>query len=119
MNRLPWLPDCTNLCEDNGTIGDSLKKLLQTTLSANTEGEPTERGVSRLINSYGQDLINGTSKGRVKTVKSVVLQSCIKSLTNNKELINIMNKFGHRISYSLLEELESETAYNLIEKHAE
>ena len=32
--------------------------------------------VSRIIRSYGQDLIYGTSKGRVKTIKSVVLQPC-------------------------------------------
>jgi hypothetical protein len=118
MKQMKWPPGSADLCEDNVTIGDNLEKFLKATLSGKMEEEPSER-VSRLIRSYGQDLIYGTSKGRVKTIKSVVLQSCIKSLTNNTELINIINKLGHGISYSLLEELETETAYNLIEESQE
>ena len=46
-------------------------------------------------------------------VKSVLQPSIVKALTNNTELIHILNRFGHGISYTLLMEAQSENAYNL------
>jgi len=40
----------------------------------------------------------------------------VKTLTNNTEVINILNKLGHGISYSVLIELQTETAYNIYEQ---
>ena len=40
-------------------------------------------------------------------------------LTNNTELINTVNRFGHGICYSLLEEIETEIAYNMIDQQDE
>ena len=39
----------------------------------------------------------------------------MKSLTNNTEIINLTNKFGHGISYTLLEEIETEIAFQRME----
>ena len=52
--------------------------------------------------------------GRVKTPKSV-LYPYIKSLTNNKELINITCRLRQEVSYSLLEELSTEISYQRLE----
>ena len=49
--------------------------------------------------------------GWVKTQKSILLPSVIKTLTNCTELINLTNKLGHGISYKLLAELNTENAY--------
>ena len=46
-------------------------------------------------------------------VKSVLQPSIVKALTNNTELIHILNRFGHGISYTLLMEAQIENAYNL------
>ena len=47
---------------------------------------------------------------KIKTPKSIVFPYTIKSLTNNTELINITHKCGHGISYTNLEELDTEYA---------
>ena len=63
--------------------------------------------VRRLVNSYGQDLVYGVSNGSKKTPKHILLPYAIKSLTNNAELIQIINRSGHGISYSQLEEIDT------------
>lgn len=40
----------------------------------------------------------------------------VKTLTNNTELINILNKVGHGVSYGVLMELQTENAYKIYEK---
>ena len=47
---------------------------------------------------------------KIKTPKSIVFPYTIKSLTNNTELINITHNCGHGISYTILEELDTEYA---------
>lgn len=66
--------------------------------------------VNRLVLSFSQDLVHSVSRGRVKTPKHVVLPMTVKSLTGSVELITILNKFGHGLSYSLVEELETALA---------
>ena len=41
----------------------------------------------------------------------------VKSLTNNTELINILNRLGHGVSYSILMESQTENAYQIYEQH--
>ena len=40
----------------------------------------------------------------------------VKTLTNNTELINILNKLVHGVSYSVLMELQTENAHKIYEK---
>ena len=40
-------------------------------------------------------------------------------LTNNTEIINMTNRLGHGICYSLLEEMETENAYKVIDEQTE
>ena len=63
--------------------------------------------VSRLITSFGQDLVFGASGGRQKPPKHILLPYAIKSLTNNVELIHILNRCGYGIAYSQLEEINT------------
>jgi len=37
-------------------------------------------------------------------------------LTNNTELINLVCRLGHGASYSMLEELDTENAYKIVEE---
>ena len=55
------------------------------------------------------------SNGKIKTPKSILLPSCIKSFTNCTELINIVCKYGHGIGFTILEELETKYAVHLIQ----
>ena len=66
--------------------------------------------VRRLVLSLAQDLIHCVSRGRIKTPKHVTLPLTVKSLTGNAELVTILNRFGHALSYSQIEELETALA---------
>ena len=45
--------------------------------------------------------------------------SPLKALSNNTETVKIINKCGHSISYDLLEEIETEFAFNVINEQTE
>ena len=63
--------------------------------------------VQRLVNSFGKDLVFGVTCGQVKTSKNILLPHAVKSLTNNVEPIQIINRCGHGMSYSQIEEINT------------
>ena len=72
--------------------------------------------VRRIVLSLTQDLIHCVSRGRIKTPKHVTLPLTVKSLTGNAELVTLLNRFGHALSYSQIEELETALAEKEIAK---
>lgn len=64
-----------------------------------------------------QTFRNGTLfLGRVKTPKSILLPSIVKTLTNDTELITALNRLGHGISYTTLMEIQTENAYMIVDQ---
>ena len=63
-----------------------------------------------------QDIAYNLNGGRVKTPKSVLLPSVIKTLTNNTEIMNIINCLGHGVSNSILSEMHTENAFRVQEQ---
>lgn len=63
------------------------------------------------IKSLCQDIIYAITKGRVKPAKHLMLGLTMKSLTSSRKVLTILNKYGHSISYSAAEELETELTY--------
>ncbi|KAK3746969.1 hypothetical protein QZH41_002521 [Actinostola sp. cb2023] len=59
------------------------------------------------MKSYAQDLMFGVSRGKIKPPKHVLLPYAVKTLTNNVELVQMLNRCGHGISYSQLEEINT------------
>ena len=55
----------------------------------------------------------------IKTPKSVLFPSVVKSLCNNTEILKLINKYGHGIGYNLTEEIETEYALQAINKQKE
>ena len=55
------------------------------------------------------------SNGKVKTPKSILLPTMIKSLPNNTELINVLNRLGHSVSHSTLMESQTENAFWILD----
>ena len=47
------------------------------------------------------------TKGREKTTKHVELPNAVKSLTGNVELISILNRLSHAVSYSMKQEIDT------------
>ena len=55
----------------------------------------------------------------MKTTKSVLFCSVVKALCNNIEVVKLINKYGHGVSYDLVEKIETEYALNNINKERE
>ena len=56
------------------------------------------------MKSFAQDLVFGVTRGKIKPPKQILLSYAVKTLTNNVELVSILNRYGHGISYSQLED---------------
>ena len=52
----------------------------------------------------------------MKTSKSVLFPSVVKALCNNIEIVKLINRYNHRASYDLVEEIETEYALDVINK---
>ena len=66
---------------------------------------------ARLKHSVAQDIVYIVSNGKVKTPKILLLPSIIKQLTTNTEIINIVHRLDHSVSYSILNEMHTENVY--------
>ena len=71
----------------------------------NVYSEPVRNWLKKII----------VHKGSKLTPKSVLLPCQIKDLCNSYELITTMNKLGHGVSYSVLQEILTEVAYQKTE----
>ena len=69
--------------------------------------------------SVGQDLVYNVSNGRIRATTSVLNPYNIKMLINSTELIKMVNRLGNGICYSLLEEMETENAYKVIDQQTD
>ena len=73
----------------------------------------------QLKNSTAQDNVYCVSGGITKTPKSVLLPIVVKSVCNNVEVVELINNYGHGISYKLIEEIETEHALMVINEQKE
>ena len=62
--------------------------------------------MDRLVSSLAQDMITITRKGHIKTVKGLVLGIAIRNLIGKKEVLSLLNKFGHTLSYNAIFDYE-------------
>ena len=114
-DTMPWPPSLSDLNISAVDIGETLSYFMNTLLPGGIR-EPTSARMIRLKLSIGQDLVYVVSNGRIKTPKSIMYPTVIKSLTNSTELITLNNKLGHGVSKSILEELFTENAFHIIDK---
>ena len=63
--------------------------------------------IERHICSVGQYIVYGVSRGRRCPPKHILLPFAVKTLTCNVELIQILNRLGHCVSYSMFERIET------------
>lgn len=67
------------------------------------------------IKAICEDIIYSAHKGRVKPAKHMKLGLTVKTLTNSKKVMQLLNRLGHSIGYSTAEELETEMTYTAYE----
>jgi hypothetical protein len=98
-----WPPDVEN---DSSSIPSSLQWFLIVLLQGEYSNSPPER-IDRLTNSFGSDLVYAVSRGKIKPKKHILLPFTVKSLTGNVEMIQTLNRLGHGVSYSQVEEIDT------------
>ena len=64
--------------------------------------------------SFGQDIVFCVTNIAIKTPKSVLFPSVVKGICNNTDVLKLINRYGHGSSYELIEEIETETALQVI-----
>lgn len=100
----PWPYHPHHADPESFIVPDYLKRFFLNLLTdKGNKQDPPER-VLRLIQSFSQDLIYAVTCGKQKTPKHVLLTYAVKTLTGNTEIIYTLNRLGHGISYSQLEE---------------
>lgn len=115
---MSWPPKQAKLTADDFQTPDDMRAFLSTSLTGNkAPPEICSLRVQRLVNASGQDMIFGVTCGRVKSRKHILLRYAVKSLTNNVELIEIINLCGRGISYSQFEEGQSSEVGKNTRKH--
>ena len=87
-DEMPWPPQPNDLVPQKSHCGELLMCFLKGLLSGNISEKNSTR-VERLLMSFALDLIYATSRGRIKTPKSILFPFIIMSLTNCTELLNI------------------------------
>ena len=112
---MSWPPKPSQLTEEEINLPDEVRVFLATLLTGNSKypEEPCSSKVQRLVNSFGQDMVFGVTGGRKKPPKHILLPYAVKTLTNNVELIQILNRCGHGVAYSQIEELNTAFTYSL------
>ena len=88
-----WPPKPSQLTEEEIYLPDEVRVFLATLLTGNSKypEEPCSSKVQRLVNSFGQDMVFGVTCGQKKPPEHILLPYAIKTLTNNVELIQILN----------------------------
>ena len=74
----------------------------------------TSSELHQQILSIGQDIIYAAHTGRVKTPKHIAFPMAVWHTTGSAQLVTLLNKFGHGISYSQLEELDTSLAEQML-----
>ena len=114
-NVLLWPPQPTDLQPEKFNIPWYLTDFLTSLLGGKNDVAVSSRNAT-IKYSMAQDIVYNMNGGKVKTPKSVFLPSVIKTLTNNTEIINIINRLGHGVLYSILSEIYTQNTFRIQEQ---
>ena len=108
-NKISWPPRPSDLIESALNVLQELGSFSKTWLTGNKEwlDEDCHTRVQRLTKSFTWDLTFGVSRGKINPPKQILLPYAVKTQTNNVELIQMLNRCGHGITYSQLEEINT------------
>ena len=85
-------------------------------LNTGSDDVPESDQVQRAAKSVADDVIFTTTRGRTKPGKHLCLGLALKSLTGSRRIVEIMNRFGHSVSYHTVESLETQLASEIIDR---
>ena len=100
--KSPWPIHPSDVDIRSFPVPASLKRLLMSVLTADVSN-PSQRIVN-LVCSFSQGIVYAVTCGKTKPPKQVLSSYGVKTLTGNVELLEILNRLGHGISYHQLGE---------------
>lgn len=100
----PTPPETQNLSPDQFKTSKGLETFFDVLILVATKRDLNPR-TCRFKFSLAQDLVYAVTDGRVKTPKSILFLCTIKTLTDSTELVNVVKRFDHGVSYTALMEL--------------
>lgn len=106
--KLPDSVTVKNLIDGECDIPKNLADFFVRLLSGTDSRRQSSVKRQRLVSSFAQDTIYAVSNGRIRTGKHITLAMALKSLTSSRNVVNIVNRFGHCCSYTTIERLETE-----------
>ena len=98
---------------DVNTIGhihlpNGPERLLVGIITLDPDNKTETDRISTLVQSFSHDLIYAVTCGQHKPPKHLLLPNAVKTLTGKVELIQTLNKLGHGVSYSQIEENDTD-----------
>lgn len=110
-----WPPSSEDITNDNARsmVSQTLVIFLATLLFGSDPNEPLQENMTRQILSIGQDMLFVSSNGRKLTPKHVALGNTIHQLGRSKQLLKMVNRFGHCISHDQVMRINTAVASQL------
>lgn len=114
--KLPQDVTATHLLEGEASIPPELINFYSTLIAGSSQKRKENPKCIRQVESYCEDIVYAIHNGQVKMSKHIVLGITLKSLTSSRKIVDIIHRYGHCISYSGVEELETEATYTSLKK---
>ena len=106
--QMPWPPLPEEMKEGAAFIPGSLKIFLRMLMAGESDPlAPVSDRIQRLIGSIGQDIVYCITSGKIIPPKHIMWPYAVKSLTGCVEIIRLLNRSGHGVSRSKLQEFDT------------
>lgn len=102
-----WPPQPEELDQNYITLPGDLTDFVQYLLREDRINRAPSARLQTLVWSFSQDVVYCVKGGALLTTKHILLPWAVKTLTGNVELIKMLNRLGHGISYSKLMEIDT------------
>lgn len=111
VKKLPEKLTETDLIRGECDIPSPVIEFYSTLLAGKSHRRRRSIHLKRTVESLSSDVIFAVSNGKIKPSKHISLGITIKSLTNSKKIVHLLNRSGHCCSYTILEGLETEATF--------
>ncbi|XP_065182225.1 uncharacterized protein LOC135812936 [Sycon ciliatum] len=117
---IPTMPHASDIVNENAPVPDILYNVLAMTIVGPEKCDIGDLTDSRVhvpadihckILAIAEDIVYAATRGSILTPKHVALALTVHHHTRSKHMVDLLNQFGHGISYSKLREVE--TGYSL------
>ena len=125
LEGMKFPPSQEDINEEAAPLPDMLYNFPGWLLSQSDECKELNKGkittlsarMHHKVVSIAQDIVFIASNGSKLTPKHIAFPMTMKSIIGSAEVLTLLNRFGHGVSYSKLEEIETAMAERQINKH--